>query len=96
MLLGVYKVTSEPKIDKLQEEQKRISKEITSFMALFQKGIPQLQCSECQEVVTQVTIVNHYKKHITELNGQIESLVTTKEQHRKGKPDPRKEDISRK
>ena len=49
----------EPKIDKLQEEQKRISKEITSFMALFQKGIPQLQCSECQEVVTQVTIVNH-------------------------------------
>ena len=48
-------------------------------MALFQKGIPQLQCSECQEVVTQVTIVNHYKKHITELNGQIESLVATKE-----------------
>ena len=86
----------EPKIDKLQEEQKRISKEITSFMALFQKGIPQLQCSECQEVVTQVTIVNHYKKHITELNGQIESLVATKEQNRKRKPDPRKEDISRK
>ena len=86
----------EPKIDKLQEEQKRISKEITSFMALFQKGIPQLQCSECQEVVTQVTIVNHYKKHITELNGQIESLVATTEQNRKRKPDPRKEDISRK
>ena len=86
----------EAKIDKLQEEQKRISKEITSFMALFQKGIPQLQCSECQEVVTQVTIVNHYKKHITDLNGQIESLVATKKQNCKRKPDPRREDISRK
>ena len=66
------------RINKLQEDQERISKDIVGFMALFQQGIPQLRCTECQEVLTHATLVEHFKKHITDLNAEIEVLARAK------------------
>jgi len=66
------------RISKLQEDQERISKDIVGFMALFQQGIPELRCTECQDVLTHATLVEHFKKHITDLNAEIEVLARAK------------------
>merc|ERR1719427_215618 len=88
-------ISDEVKINKLQEEQKRISKDIVAFMSLFQKGVQELQCSECQEILTQITIVEHFKKHIMDLNREIEELVYEKKELKR-KQDQEMKDPQRK
>ena len=73
----------EQKIDKLQENQKRLSRDIVNFMAQFQRGAKTLECSECGESVVQNTSVGHFKSHINDLNRQIEVLVTSKKDNKR-------------
>ena len=75
----------EARIDKLQENQKRLSREIVNFMAQFQRGAKTLECSECGESVVQTTSVAHFKSHINDLNRKIETLVTSKKHESKRK-----------
>ena len=89
-------ISDEIKINQLQEEQKRISKDIVAFMSLFQQGRTQLKCSECQEVLTQVTIVGHFKKHITDLNAEIEVLVNAKRELKRKQEFKQKETLRKK
>jgi len=64
------------KISLLQEKQKKISKDILSFISCFRRGAKELECSECLHLLTRNTVVNHSKHHIIELDDQIAQLST--------------------
>ena len=84
------KETVEQEIDKLQQDQRRISQGITSFMEKMQRGTKQLDCSECEASLTILNLVPHFQKHIQDLHEQIESLVKKKNENKR-KLQPRKE-----
>ena len=70
-------------INKFQENQKSLSRDIVTFMGHFQRGVKTLECSECGETVTQGTIVSHFKTRINELSRKIEVLVTRKREKKR-------------
>ena len=77
------KESVEQEIDKLQQDQKRISQGIASFMDKMQRGARQLECSECQDTVTMINLVSHFQKHILDLHQQIETLVKKKTENKR-------------
>ena len=83
--------TIETKINKLQENQKRLSRDIVEFMSKFQRGAKTLECSEC---VTMATIVGHFKAHINGLSRKIEVLMMAKRdnkrKHERGRDESQK------
>ena len=86
--------TIETKINKLQENQKRLSRDIVEFMSRFQRGAKTLECSECGESVTMATIVGHFKAHINGLSRKIEVLMMAKRdnkrKHERGRDESQK------
>ena len=89
------KESVEQEIDKLQQDQKRISQGIASFMDKMQRGARQLECSECQDTVTMINLVSHFQKHILDLHQQIETLVKKKSENKR-KLEPVKRETPRK
>jgi len=81
----------EQEIDKLQQDQQRISQGINSFMDKMQRGARQLECTECQDTVTMINLVSHFHKHILDLHQQIESLVKKKNENKRKLETGRKE-----
>ena len=84
------KETVEQEIDKLQQDQRRISQGITAFMEEIQRGTKQVECSECEASLTILNLVPHFQKHIQDVHEQIESLVKKKNDNKR-KLEPRKE-----
>ena len=78
----------------LQENQKRLSRDIVEFMSRFQRGAKTLECSECGESVTMATIVGHFKAHINGLSRKIEVLMMAKRdnkrKHERGRDESQK------
>ena len=89
------KESVEQEIDKLQQDQRRISQGITSFMEKMQRGTKQVDCSECEDSLTIVSLVPHFQKHIQDLHEQIESLVKKKNENKR-KLEPSKKETPRK
>merc|ERR1719318_91588 len=58
----------------LKDQQKNISRDILSFISLFQTGVNELQCSQCATRITRKDVVEHCKEHIMDLNNEIEKL----------------------
>merc|ERR1719318_991791 len=58
----------------LKDKQKNISRDILSFISLFQTGVNELQCSQCANRITRNDVVEHCKEHIMDLNNEIEKL----------------------
>ena len=85
------KESVEQEIDKLQQDQKRISQGIASFMDKMQRGAKQLECSECQDTVTMINLVSHFQKHILDLHQQIETLMKKKSDNKRKLESVRKE-----
>ena len=65
------------KILLLQEKQKKISKDILSFISRFRRGEKELECPECLLLLTRNSVVDHLKHHMIELDQEITQLENT-------------------
>ena len=65
------------KILLLQEKQKKISKDILTFISHFRRGEKELECPECSLLLTRNSVVDHLKHHMIELDQEITQLENT-------------------